>query len=349
MHALRIAVLLALAAALSASTRADEPSKPTSGFRSLDELNSAYERQIDELDRRRISDLATLARKAGAAESEAAYAQLLHIAIDRGLLAEAGDAADRCLAAEGIGREVKSLATMVRVGASAERGDDATALARLKAFLKERGRSASSAEVETAVAVGESYLGRVLAAGRYGPARSLCEFATEMDGAPDALKGHFAARLARIERVGQPAPPLSGPDVDGARVSLEGLKGKVVLVDFWATWCPPCVAEIPRLERSAEKHRGRGFEILGINVDAAHQEARGLDGARPIVRQFLIEHKVSWTNILDGPDGELASAYGVQEIPSSFLVGRDGKVIAFDLSGDELERAVEKALAVGGR
>ena len=77
------------------------------------------------------------------------------------------------------------------------------------------------------------------------------------------VKSHFGARMARLNLVGKLAPPIAGPDVDGRPVSLADYKGKVVLVDFWATWCPPCVASIPALNTLAQKYHDQGFVIVG--------------------------------------------------------------------------------------
>ena len=79
--------------------------------------------------------------------------------------------------------------------------------------------------------------------------------------------------MDRLDLLNKPAPAIEGTDVEGKKVSLAGLKGKVVLIDFWATWCPPCVAAVPTLKRLEATYRDRGFAILGINLDARHEAA----------------------------------------------------------------------------
>lgn len=162
------------------------------------------------------------------------------------------------------------------------------------------------------------------------------------------MKDHFEARRNRLKLLGKAAPPISGVDVDGKAVSLAGLKGKVVLVNFWATSCPPCVAEIPRLSALAEKFHDRGFEVMGINVDAMHEDVKDPKPALTAVRRFLVSQNISWTNLLNraGAD-DFTKAYGVEDIPANFLIGRDGKVIALELSGNGLERSVSQALGSG--
>ena len=125
----------------------------------------------------------------------------------------------------------------------------------------------------------------------------------------------------------------------------------MVLVDFWASWCPPCLTEFPGLNALAQKYQGRGFEILGVNVDAHHEEIKDLKTATPIVRHALIHAGVMWPNILndDGNAGDIALAYGVESVPANVLIGVDGTVIGVSIAGPELEAAVLKALGPGGR
>jgi len=138
--------------------------------------------------------------------------------------------------------------------------------------------------------------------------------------------------------VGKPFPDFSANDLDGKPISVGALKGKVVLVDFWATWCPPCRAELPYIIATYQKHHAAGFEIIGIS----------LDDDRSALDKFLKETAgMTWPEFFDGqgPNNELAQKYQVHLIPYSVLVGADGNVIATRLRGDALETAVAAALA----
>jgi len=143
--------------------------------------------------------------------------------------------------------------------------------------------------------------------------------------------------------VGQPALAFSAKDMSGKSVQFPSVyKGKVVMLDFWATWCPPCREEVPHLVAAYKKHHGEGFEILGVSLDRPDQEET--------VRKFLDEHEMTWSQVYDPKAAEpvLATKYFIESIPSAFLVdGTTGKILAADeeLRGDQLEETLKKALA----
>lgn len=125
---------------------------------------------------------------------------------------------------------------------------------------------------------------------------------------------------------------LIATDTQGEAFDLKDLQGKVVLVDFWATWCQPCLAEHEKLEQVFAKYADHGFEIVGISLDRDRQQ---LDS-------FLEEHEVAWTTLYaDGGQSEAAEFYGIQSIPLMILIGRDGKVISNSANKD-LERRLSE-------
>ncbi|HEU5115986.1 MAG TPA: TlpA disulfide reductase family protein, partial [Isosphaeraceae bacterium] len=194
------------------------------------------------------------------------------------------------------------------------------------------------------LALVESYYQKLAQAGQYEVAKKA--FALLSDAARDpAAKALAANRMDRLQRVGQPAPEIAGLDVDGQKVSLQGLKGDVVLVVFWTTWAVPSAAEVGRLEEIYEAHKADGFRVLGINVDSLQAGGPDPSTTLSLVRRFLLDYNVPWPTLVNGPgNADYAGLYGVKEVPSDFLVNRDGKIIAVDLTGSALEAAVTKAL-----
>jgi len=124
----------------------------------------------------------------------------------------------------------------------------------------------------------------------------------------------LVASLAWAATVSGPAPAFSLQSNGGQQVALTQLKGKVVMVNFWATWCVPCRQEMPHLEALYEKYNGLGFELLAVNV-----EKNNAEGAR----KWLQETPVTFPVLFD-PENQVTKLYKVQTMPSTVLIGRDG-------------------------
>lgn len=149
-------------------------------------------------------------------------------------------------------------------------------------------------------------------------------------------KQEESKKIQRTLVKGASFPDFSEKDVAGKPLSIANYKGKVVLVDFWATWCGPCVHELPNVIKAYEKHHEKGFEIIGISLDQEEEK----------LKSFTKEKNMTWQQYFDGKGwgNKLAVKYGVQSIPATFLLDGQGKIIGRDLRGDALDEAVSKAL-----
>lgn len=139
-------------------------------------------------------------------------------------------------------------------------------------------------------------------------------------------------------RVVEAAPDFALADLTGKTVRLSDLRGKVVLLDFWATYCLPCQDAIPELVELHKANQAKGFEVVGISVDAYSGH----------VPDFAKEHKMSYTVVLD-PDQGTAKTYGFSQLPTTFLIGRDGRIIRKwlgynEIIGSEIKEEVKAAL-----
>ena len=114
-----------------------------------------------------------------------------------------------------------------------------------------------------------------------------------------------------------PAPDFTFPGLDGKMVSLSDYKGKVVLLNIWATWCPPCVEEMPSMERLYQKFKGQNFEILAVSID---------EPGLKVVAPFMKKSNLTFPALIDS-EGAIKAVYGITGIPESFIIDKQGNLI----------------------
>jgi len=137
-------------------------------------------------------------------------------------------------------------------------------------------------------------------------------------------------------RQGDMAADISLPSVTGDTLHLSSLKGKIVLLDFWASWCGPCRVANRGLTKIYDKFGGKGFEIYSVSLDAEKE-----DWVKAIKKD-----KISWQQVIDpgGWETPTAQRWGIYALPTSYLIDREGRLIAMDLAGKELEKALKQLI-----
>jgi peroxiredoxin len=140
----------------------------------------------------------------------------------------------------------------------------------------------------------------------------------------------YAKKTEETFAMGEQAPNFVLKDLQGKEVSLEDYKGKGVLINFWASWCEPCKAEMPALNNIHKKYKDKGVEVIGINAGDTEL----------VAKTFTKEMGLEFPVVLD-PKGDVQKAYKVIPLPTSFLIDKDGKVVKM-ITGERTEEQFEE-------
>jgi peroxiredoxin len=130
------------------------------------------------------------------------------------------------------------------------------------------------------------------------------------------------------------APDFSLRDLDGNVRRLASFRGRVVLLNFWATWCPPCQTEMPLLEALYQAYKDHGFQVVAVSSDVQGAE---------VVQPFVTQHHLSFTTLLDAT-GQVARLYGVTSLPTTYLLDREGRLVTVVIGNHDWEKADARAL-----
>jgi thiol-disulfide isomerase/thioredoxin len=172
------------------------------------------------------------------------------------------------------------------------------------------------------------------------PARQKALYTRVINEYPDSSSARTAqGALRRAGAVGLPFELEFTEATTGALISMKNLRGKVVVIDFWATWCGPCVASMPAMKRLYAQYKDKGVEFIGVNLD---DKQRGLEK----LRAFVAKEGIAWPQYFqgDGFESPFSTSWGINAIPTVFLIDQEGKVVSVE-ADDQLETLIPELLS----
>lgn len=209
---------------------------------------------------------------------------------------------------------------------------------RLPSYFAER--TLDETDLETAQQVAQAILNagdRPAAIDIYHTLAEILKQSSQEDIAAEA--GKLAGMAHRLESVGQEIS-IEATKLDGEPLDWDSYRGKVVLIDYWATWCGPCIAELPNLRKLYEIYHERGFDVIGVSVDTDKEE----------LQSFVKKNEIPWTVTFHGGEDSpglsqpLAVQFGISMVPVALLVDQEGRLIALEARGAELAAWLERLL-----
>ncbi|MBK8100365.1 MAG: TlpA family protein disulfide reductase [Planctomycetes bacterium] len=219
---------------------------------------------------------------------------------------------------------------LARAGALRDKGDIALATKEYESLTQ--GDGDLNVQVEAVTALADMLVG---AGKKDDGLKALADFG-DAKSSVRGLKEHLEGIAKNYQLIGSEPTAITQDDHTGTAIDLSAYKGKVLLIDFWATWCGPCMGELPNVIAAYDKFHGQGFEVLGVS----------LDEDKSAFEKCIAEKKMSWRHHFDGKgwQNEVAQLYGVQSIPATYLIGPDGKVAAVGVRGERLGKEIARLL-----
>jgi thiol-disulfide isomerase/thioredoxin len=350
MLGLQTAAFLPASLWAQAERKAPPPPPPVAGARpaaaepeTLEAIESAYQKELSDAETKRLSRIAALAGKKKGEESHALWRLYFETVIAEELFADAEKTAESLIGADDLPVDIKALAEVTHIIAEARRGALEESLASLKKLFETNQAPKNEEDglpVHVKLGLVEVYLRTFVDAGRYDLAIRAIDTMAPM-AQNDDVKTYLADEKTAIQRIGNPVPLISGTDVDGREFSMASLKGKPVLVLFWATWDEVSENQLESLISLSNSYKDKGLEVIAINVDNLRDNAEPDEDLAVDVRKFLIENNLLWKCLIsENGEKDFAKQLGVRYLPANLVIDKTGIIRHADRSPAGLVQAL---------
>lgn len=315
----------------------------------FESINADYAKSLRALDVSRLERLVKLAESQPTAKANETYEFLFRTAIQSALFVEAEKPAEAVLKRKDVAPPVAWLAVFVNIIAEAKRGAYQESLDTLVTMIN---AATQNGEIDQVVipenqraSLLDAYYQILVQADQFEIARQAMT-AVQGKAKSELLRKMAANRLKQLSLVGKPAPAIVGKDIDGKAVNLADYKGKVVVLAFFATWSFSSAEEFEWFEAISQDYEAKGLRVIAINVDAMQDGGVSDETVAPQLRRYVLDHNLTWPVLMNHPGKQdYAGMFGVNEIPASVMIGKDGKVAHLDLHRNNLEQKVKEELA----
>ncbi len=314
------------------------PSQPNADalLTAIDGIQQKYDQGLLELGRDRLNQIKKLAEQAPPVIAAQAWEIYFEVAIADNLYGEAEATADQLIAkGDQVAPSVWLLCRIVDLVAKVDRGAYQESVTAIRKALESQPQANAEEEdpalpVPTIVSLLEVYYQRLLHSNQYPIAIEAFQLIRQRSKEP-AIQEYLDQRLARLALVGKPAPPIVGTTLEGKPFQLDTLKGKTVLILFWASWCLPNADQADDFLRIFYEFHDKGLEVVGINLDTLQVEPDQIATILPNVNRFLLDYNISWPNLLNGEgQQDFAAAYKITDLPANVLIDPAGNVVNLD-------------------
>jgi len=297
-----------------------------------DDATPGFRKLLESKNRETFTAVADYVAKNPQAEDvEQAYLWLMDAAVTNGLEADAVPVAEAFLKRGELDQAAATAARQVLCLGLAKTGKLPEAMTQFEAYL----RGVRFQQPTKTVDFAQSLATQARMAGEFAASRAIYERLSSAFPLNPQVSELAENKLAKLDLVGKPAPRIAADDLERKRIDLSDYAGKVVLVDFWATNCPPCLAEFPNLKQLYRELQPRGFEIIGVSYDESPD----------VVEAFRARAKLTWRMAMNAaPEGAVGKRFQVLTIPALYLIDRQGNIAQLDVRGNDLRVSVERLL-----